>query len=177
MRAPARVPRALPRRGTRGTVGAVHGGSHEHGHPAPRAVAIAASGATGGRSTPSRKHQEDATAGTGSATGGQPSSLSAAGPRAAMPGARRPQHPLDQRRQQSAGLPNAALPPADPRITVRFGDAILAAGHTAVPNLVLRFYTAVHVSEAELVCILQIWSYWWTARDPHPSVGALAERW
>ena len=65
---------------------------------------------------------------------------------------------------------------ADRRLTVRFGDAILAAGHTAVPNLVLRYYAKLGISDGEMMFTLQVWSHWWTARDPHPSIQTIAAR-
>ncbi len=64
----------------------------------------------------------------------------------------------------------------DRRLTVRFGDAILAAGHTAVPNLVLRYYAQLGISDGEMMFTLQVWSHWWTARDPHPSIQTIAAR-
>jgi len=69
-----------------------------------------------------------------------------------------------------------AHPAIERRIAVRFGDAVLAAGHTAIPNLVLHYYAALDIGEGELVCTLQIWSYWWTARDPYPSIASIAAR-
>jgi len=79
-----------------------------------------------------------------------------------------------------AGQTGEASGPAHPaierRIAVRFGDAVLAAGHTAIPNLVLHYYAALDIGEGELVCTLQIWSYWWTARDPYPSIASIATR-
>lgn len=64
----------------------------------------------------------------------------------------------------------------DNRIVVRFGDRMLEAGHTAVPNLVLRHYAGLGLSPAELVFVLEVWTFWWSERDPYPSLGTIAER-
>ena len=65
---------------------------------------------------------------------------------------------------------------SDSRIVVRFGDRMLDAGHTAVPNLVLRHYARLGVTPAELVFVLEVWTFWWSERDPFPSLGTIADR-
>ena len=57
---------------------------------------------------------------------------------------------------------------------MRFGDAILQAGHTAVPNLALDHYAELGVSPTEFTFIVHIWARWWTKQDPFPSLGAIA---
>lgn len=64
----------------------------------------------------------------------------------------------------------------DYRIEVRFGDAVLEAGHTAIPNLVLNHYAALNVSPGELVFVLICLQHKWTVRDPYPSLGTVAAR-
>jgi hypothetical protein len=64
----------------------------------------------------------------------------------------------------------------DYRIEVRFGDAVLEAGHTAIPNLVLNHYAALGVSPGELVFVLICLQHKWTARNPFPSLGTIAFR-
>src|SRR5215211_2238749 len=62
------------------------------------------------------------------------------------------------------------------RISVRFGDAILEAGHTSVPNLVLNHYAELGISPAEMMFIIHIWQYWWTEKQPYPSLSTIAEK-
>ena len=57
---------------------------------------------------------------------------------------------------------------------MRFGDAILQAGHTAVPNLALDHYAELGVTPTEFTFIVHIWARWWTKQDPFPSLGAIA---
>jgi hypothetical protein len=65
---------------------------------------------------------------------------------------------------------------SDHRISVRFGDAILEAGHTAVPNLVLNSYCRLGITPGEMLFVIHIWQHWWTERDPYPSLGTIAAR-
>lgn len=65
-------------------------------------------------------------------------------------------------------------PPQQHRIAVRFGDAILQAGHTAVPNLALNYYSSLGISHAEMMFAIHIWQYWWTEREPYPALGTIA---
>lgn len=68
------------------------------------------------------------------------------------------------------------LEAGDYRISVRFGDAVLQAGHTVIPNLVLNHYSELNISPGEFVLAVQLWSFAWTDRNPYPSLGTLAER-
>ena len=61
-------------------------------------------------------------------------------------------------------------------ITVRFGDAVLQEGHTAVPNLVLRRYASLGITPTEMMFIIHIWQFWWTERQPFPSLNTIAGR-
>lgn len=65
---------------------------------------------------------------------------------------------------------------ADNRIVVRFGDELMEAGFTSVPNLVLEHYAEVGISEGELVFTLHIWSFWWNRQLPYPSLSTVARR-
>ena len=60
------------------------------------------------------------------------------------------------------------------QITVRFGDAILQAGFTAVPNLVLDHYASLGITPGEMIFIIHVWQYWWTEQDPYPSLKTIA---
>lgn len=62
------------------------------------------------------------------------------------------------------------------RITVRFGVELLEEGHTAVPNLVLNNYAELGISPAEMMFTIHIWQYWWTERQPFPSLQAVADK-
>ena len=64
----------------------------------------------------------------------------------------------------------------DYRIAVRFGDALLESGHTAIPNAVLNQYAGLGVSPAEMLFVIHVWQFWWTEKDPYPSLGTVAER-
>ncbi len=72
--------------------------------------------------------------------------------------------------------PQPRLEAGDYRISVRFGDAVLQAGHTVIPNLVLNHYSQLNVSPGEFVLVVQLWSFAWTDRNPYPSLGTIAER-
>jgi hypothetical protein len=50
------------------------------------------------------------------------------------------------------------------RLAVRFGDEILQAGFTTVPNLLLRYQAVLGISSSELNFILQVWYHWWDQR-------------
>jgi len=65
---------------------------------------------------------------------------------------------------------------ASTTLAARYGAALLTGGHTALPTFVYVYYARLGVSEAELVFITQLCSYWWSARDPFPGEAALAAR-
>ncbi len=62
------------------------------------------------------------------------------------------------------------------RIIVRFGDEVLQAGFTSVPNLVLNHYAELGITCAEMMFIVHIWQYWWSEKDPYPSLQTIAAR-
>ncbi len=64
----------------------------------------------------------------------------------------------------------------DRRLVVRYGASLLVGGYTAIPTYAWLYYARLGVSEAEMVCIAQLCTYWWTARAPHPGEAALAAR-
>ncbi len=61
-------------------------------------------------------------------------------------------------------------------IAVRFGDAILQAGFTSIPNLVLDHYKTLGMNDHELVFTIHVWRFWWTERAPYPAIGTIAEK-
>src|SRR3712207_165398 len=73
-------------------------------------------------------------------------------------------------------MSNAESPNTECRIVVRFGDELLQAGFTAVPNLVLRHYVSLSITPTEMMFIIHIWQYWWNEKDPYPSLRTIADR-
>ena len=69
-----------------------------------------------------------------------------------------------------------ALDGIDRRLVVRYGAWLLVGGYTALPTYAWVYYARLGVSEAEMVCICQLCTYWWSARDPFPGEAALAAR-
>jgi len=64
----------------------------------------------------------------------------------------------------------------DRRLVLRYGVLLLTGGYTALPTYAWVYYARLGVSEAEMVCIAQLCTYWWSARDPFPGEAALAAR-
>ncbi len=64
----------------------------------------------------------------------------------------------------------------DYSITVRFGSAVLEAGHTSIPNLVLEHYAELGVSTGELVFMTLCLQLKWSKGNPHPSLATIAQR-
>lgn len=62
------------------------------------------------------------------------------------------------------------------RLVVRFGEEILEAGFTTVPNLVLRHYASLGITPAEMMFIIHVWEFWWSEREPYPALSTIAER-
>jgi hypothetical protein len=65
---------------------------------------------------------------------------------------------------------------APQRLSVRFGDDLLQEGFTAVPNLVLKYYRDLDILIQEMMFVIHIWQYWWSEKDPYPSLPAIATR-
>ncbi len=64
----------------------------------------------------------------------------------------------------------------DWRLVQRYGAPLLSGGYTALPTYVYVYYARLGVTDAELVFIGQLCTYWWSARDPFPGEAALAVR-
>jgi len=64
----------------------------------------------------------------------------------------------------------------DRRLVHRYGAWLLVGGYTAIPTYAWVYYARLGVTEAEMVCLAQLCTYWWTARDPYPGEAALATR-
>ena len=79
--------------------------------------------------------------------------------------------------------PESTPPPSSPasdtidrRLVQRYGVLLLTGGYTALPTYAWVYYARLGVSEAEMVCLAQLCTYWWSARDPYPGEAALAVR-
>src|SRR5579863_8878926 len=62
------------------------------------------------------------------------------------------------------------------RIAVKFGNPILDAGHTAIPNLMLRHYAQLKITPQEMLFIIHLLELKWDRRDPFPSIDTVAKR-
>ncbi len=76
--------------------------------------------------------------------------------------------------------PETTTPPPldgiDRRLVQRYGAWLLTGGYTALPTYAWVYYARLGVTEAEMVLIAQLCTYWWSARDPYPGEAALAAR-
>jgi DNA replication protein len=61
-------------------------------------------------------------------------------------------------------------------LSVRFGDELMQDGFTAIPNLVLDHYAELGITPAEMLWTIHVWEYWWTRRDPYPSLTSIADK-
>ena len=73
-------------------------------------------------------------------------------------------------------LPLDSIDGIDRRLVQRYGTALLTGGYTALPTYAWVYYARLDVTEAEMVCIAQLCTYWWSTRDPYPGEAALATR-
>jgi len=79
-------------------------------------------------------------------------------------------------RPESTPPPLDSIDSIDRRLVQRYGAWLLTGGYTALPTYAWVYYARLGVSEAEMVCIAQLCTYWWSARDPYPGEAALAAR-
>ena len=80
-------------------------------------------------------------------------------------------------RQDRIPPPSSPSPDSiDRRLVQRYGILLLTGGYAALPTYAWMYYARLGVSEAEMVCIAQLCTYWWSARDPYPGEAALAAR-
>src|SRR5436309_999042 len=73
------------------------------------------------------------------------------------------------------GSPQTA-PNAETSLVARWGDIILDAGHTAVPNLLLELYSELGISNDQMMLIIHIFNYRWTKKNPHPALSTIAAK-
>ncbi len=80
-------------------------------------------------------------------------------------------------RPETTPPPSSTSPDTiDRRLVQRYGAWLLTGGYTALPTYAWVYYARLGVTEAEMVCIAQLCTYWWTTRDPYPGEAALATR-
>ncbi len=80
-------------------------------------------------------------------------------------------------RLESTPPPSSPSPDSIDRWLVqRYGVLLLTGGYTALPTYAWVYYARLDVSEAEMVCLAQLCTYWWSARDPYPGEATLAAR-
>jgi hypothetical protein len=80
-------------------------------------------------------------------------------------------------RLESTPPPSSPSPDSiDRRLVQRYGVALLTGGYTALPTYAWVYYARLGVSEAEMVLIAQLCTYWWSAHAPYPGEASLAAR-
>jgi len=60
-------------------------------------------------------------------------------------------------------------------LEVKFGSGVMAYGFTAIPNVLLDTYPYLGMTPGELVFTAHIWQYWWTKKQPYPSLITIAK--
>jgi len=85
-------------------------------------------------------------------------------------------HAHSPRPETTPPLPSTSPDSIDRRLVQRYGAWLLTGGYTALPTYAWVYYARLGVSEAEMVCLAQLCTYWWSARDPFPGEAALAAR-
>ncbi len=83
------------------------------------------------------------------------------------------QYPPDPDARETTPPP---LDGIDRRLVQRYGVLLLTGGYTALPTYAWMYYARLGVTEAEMVCLAQLCTYWWSARAPFPGEAALAAR-
>jgi len=82
----------------------------------------------------------------------------------------------DPRPESTPSHSHSSSDSIDRRLVQRYGVLLLTGGYTAIPTYAWVYYARLGVTEAEMVCIAQLCTYWWSARDPYPGEAALAAR-
>jgi hypothetical protein len=60
-------------------------------------------------------------------------------------------------------------------LTMKWGEEIMSVGFTAVPDILLKRMAVLNITPMEMIVILQILSYWWSADQlPFPSKATIA---
>ncbi len=82
----------------------------------------------------------------------------------------------DPRPESTPSHSHSSSDSIDRHLVQRYGAWLLTGGYTALPTYAWVYYARLGVSEAEMVCVAQLCTYWWSARDPFPGEAALALR-
>ncbi len=82
----------------------------------------------------------------------------------------------DPRPESTPAHSHSSSDSIDWRLVQRYGVLLLTGGYTAIPTYAWVYYARLGVTEAEMVCLAQLCTYWWSARDPFPGEAALATR-
>jgi len=82
----------------------------------------------------------------------------------------------DPRPESTPSPSHSSSDSIDRRLVQRYGAWLLTGGYTALPTYAWVYYARLGVTEAEMVCIAQLCTYWWSSRDPYPGEAALAAR-
>jgi len=82
----------------------------------------------------------------------------------------------DPRPESTPSPSHSSSDSIDRRLVQRYGAWLLTGGYTALPTYAWVYYARLGVTEAEMVLIAQLCTYWWSARDPYPGEAALAAR-
>ncbi len=82
----------------------------------------------------------------------------------------------DPRPESTPSPSHSSSDSIDRRLVQRYGAWLLTGGYTALPTYAWVYYARLGVTEAEMVCIAQLCTYWWSTRDPFPGEAALATR-
>jgi hypothetical protein len=84
---------------------------------------------------------------------------------------------IDTQRATSALAPAPLLPaPVESVLNRKWTAEVIARGYTAVPDLLLSHMSQLGLTPTELVLLLQLLRYWWTAEHlPFPSKRKLAQ--
>ena len=60
-------------------------------------------------------------------------------------------------------------------LAARFGADTMAAGFTAVPNVVLERYAELGLTPTEMMTVIHLWYFWWKRQDPFPAIDSVAK--
>src|SRR5438105_840077 len=83
--------------------------------------------------------------------------------------------------KKGAHIPAQSIQPTPPvtsetSLEARWGDIILDAGHTSIPNLLLELYSELGISNHEMMFIIHIFNYRWSKKNPFPAVNTIAKK-
>lgn len=75
----------------------------------------------------------------------------------------------------SIPAPAAASTPTQKALEAKWGKPLLAAGFTALPDVVFRFQKKLKLQRTDVLVLLHLASYWWKPKEnPWPAKGTIA---